>query len=76
VSIGWKLFITHLVVILVAVGTLGLYLGHEMSQRAQASLEASLLERGGHLRREQPIVIQQAMPAQSSVHPRRQPQVS
>ena len=41
-SITWKLFLSYLLVALVAVGLLGLYLGHEIDQRYVASLEEGL----------------------------------
>ncbi len=41
-SIRWKLFATYLAVVLAAVGTLGLYLNHEISRHYLDSLEQSL----------------------------------
>jgi len=42
VNIAWKLFLSYLLVALVAVGSLGLYLGHEINQHYVASLEDGL----------------------------------
>ncbi len=41
-SITWKLFLSYLLVALVAVGSLGLYFGHELDQHYVASLEEGL----------------------------------
>ncbi len=41
-TIRWKLFATYLAVVLVAVGTLGLYLNHEIDQHYLGTLEESL----------------------------------
>jgi len=41
-SIRWTLLLTYLLVALVAAGTLGLYLGHDMSRRYVDSLESEL----------------------------------
>jgi two-component system phosphate regulon sensor histidine kinase PhoR len=42
VSITWKLFLSYLLVALVAVGSLGLYLSHEIDRHYVASLEDGL----------------------------------
>jgi two-component system phosphate regulon sensor histidine kinase PhoR len=46
-SIWWKLFFGYLLVLVVALGALGLYLSHELSQHQLASLESSLQSQAG-----------------------------
>jgi len=46
-SIWWKLFLGYLLVLVVALGALGLYLSHELSQHQLASLESSLQSQAG-----------------------------
>ena len=46
-SIWWKLFLGYLLVLVLALGALGLYLSHELSQHQLASLESSLQSQAG-----------------------------
>jgi len=46
-SVWWKLFFGYLLVLVVALGALGLYLSHELSQHQLASLESSLQSQAG-----------------------------